>query len=52
MDGESERRLGRKAGHLLVILTVMMMSTREMTVLRDLESAILPGENIMQLYIL
>lgn len=52
MDGESERRLGRKAGHLLVIPTMMMMSAREMTVLGDLENAILPGENIMQLYIL
>lgn len=53
MGGESGRRLGRKAGDLLVILTVMMMvvSVREMIVLReiDLEIAAHPGKNIMQL---
>lgn len=51
VDGESERRHGRKAGDLLVILAMMMMmmvvaSVMEMTSVKenDLENAALPGE--------
>lgn len=50
MDGESERRHGRKAGDLLVILAMMMMvaSVMEMTSGKenDLENAALLGENL------
>lgn len=50
VDGESERRLGKKAGDLLVRLAMMMVSVRERTVTRemDLEIAALPGKNITQ----
>lgn len=46
VDGESERRLGKKAGGLLVMLTKMMVRMREMTIMReiDLEIAALPGK--------
>lgn len=52
MDGESERRLGKKAGDLLVRLAMMMVSVREMTVMRemDLEIAALPGKNITKFW--
>ncbi|RXN03742.1 eukaryotic translation initiation factor 3 subunit A isoform X1 [Labeo rohita] len=44
VDGESERRLGKKAGDLLVMLAMMMVSVREKSVMReiDLENADLP----------
>lgn len=46
VDGESERKLGKKAGDLLVILTMMMVSVKEMTVMRetDLEIDALQGK--------